>query len=129
MEIGSKEDSLLMKWVFEHKYIPEGDISKAVHERLCAIGRKMYEKHIRAPLTNYPDHSASPEALGYALLHGIISADEALMIHFDHNETVDMYRKKAEKLHESVMQQLATGETYLLFPEYDDKCCSGCCYL
>lgn len=126
--IGTVEDALLMKWVLENEYVRKDDIAKAVHERLCEIGRIMYEWHMCAPLVNYPDHLASPEALGYAILHGAISAEEAGKICFDHGETADEYCKMAEGLHESVMQQLADGPQPLArLPSTDGgMICEGC---
>lgn len=127
--VGTAKDALLMKWVFENEYVPKDDIAKAVHERLCEIGRGVYEWHIAAPLIRYPDHSVSPEALGYAILHGAVSVEEARMIRFDHGETADEYRKMAEGLHESVVRQLAAGNTYFSIPKLSgsDDCCCECC--
>lgn len=126
--IGREKDALLMKWVFEHEYVLKEDLAKAVHDRLCAIGREAYEWHVRAPIVNYPDHSASPEALGYAILHGVVSDEEAKRIRFDHGETAKEYRKMAEGLCEKVMEQLAAGTAFFQMSslpsgDADSYCC------
>lgn len=127
MSIGSEEDALLMKWVLEQHYVSEEDIAKAVHDGLCRSGRENYEWHIRAPSMNAPDHSDSPEALGYAILHGTVSDEETKQIYFDHGETAEGYRKMAEGLHKKVMRQLVSGRAYFRPLKLADMGgCEGC---
>lgn len=114
--MGTREDAFLIGWAIEHKYVAHDALTRAVHERLCAIGREVYEWHMVLPSLRYPDHSASPVALGYALLHGVVSDAEAINILFGHGETAEGYREKAQGLHASVMQQLAAGDTFVSVP-------------
>lgn len=125
--IGPKNDALLMKWLLEHEYVSKEAVGKAVHERLCEIGRIMYERDILS-WGRFPDDPlVLSNALRYAIFYGVISKEEAGKIRFDHSETAEEYRTMAEGLHENVMRQLGAGDAYFSLPKLsDDDCC--CCY-
>ncbi len=127
--IGPKEDALLMKWFLDYGYISKAAVGKAVHERLCEIGRIVYERDILS-WHQFPDGAlVLSNALGYAILHGAVSAEEVKNIRFDHNEAAKEYARAAEGLHENVMRQLASGDAYFRseFSGGDDCCCCDYC--
>lgn len=115
--VGNKKDALLVKWVIENEYVSRNALEDAVHDSICKIGRSIFEWHIQMPHSNYPDHALSPEALGYAMKHGIISSKEIAQIRFDHGQTADTYLQYSEGLLEKVMRQLADGTAF-----YDLSC-------
>lgn len=102
---GDKQDTVLIQWVIQHNYIEHNAIAEAVHEAICRNGREVFEWHRRSP-RNYPDHSHSPQALGYAIAYGALTDEEIRLISFDHGETAETYRKMSEGLYETVMSQL-----------------------
>lgn len=109
--IMSEKDTLLLKWMIESHYISETKLSAAVHLGLCNLGRKCYLwcQNGSSFRINYPDHSLSPEAFGYAIRQGAITPEEAATIRFDHNETLEGFIAGGDGLLESVMEQLAEG--------------------
>lgn len=133
--IGRKEDALLIQWVLEHEYVPEGASWNAVHDGICNVGREMFEwLHRNSQFQRYPDHALSVEALGYAMKYGVLSAKEIASIKFDHGETPEEYKRYAKGLLEKVMKQLAEGTAFFNpfefsheWPDTDDGhcCCSS----
>lgn len=71
----------------------EEEVKARIHERLIEIGKRTYQEILRG---TRPDHTLSPESLGYIIKHGILSAEEISLIDFDHNETADEYVMRAE---------------------------------
>ncbi len=113
--VGRYEDALLVAWMMNH-YLDKkerNELGRAVHEAICAIGRECFAWHRRNPEYNYPDHSLSPLALGYAIKHRALTDEEVASIRFDHGETAEGYAAKAESLLEKVMRQLKEGTAYI----------------
>lgn len=54
----------------------------------------------------YPDHVASPEALAFVLQSGAITSDQAKYIRFDHGETLEQFKTRADGLIDDILRQL-----------------------
>lgn len=85
--------------------ITEDQLRNAVHEGLCAEGRRCYTKHISNPRA-FPTYHWSAEALGYAIKHGRVTDDETAFIIFRHNDTIAHLLNLSEKLLEHAMKYM-----------------------
>ena len=127
--IGDSDDALLVKWVIDNEYISKAKLERAVHDGICQVGRGMFEWCLANPSFNRPDHATSPEALGYAIKHGVISSEEVKLLQFDMGDTPEGFIKSSEGLLESVMSQLAAGTAFFdisALPNFGD-CHDACC--
>jgi hypothetical protein len=85
------------------------EVRDLLHLQLLAIGRENYgwvtQKN---PLyTHYPDHCASPAALGYAIQYNEFTESELKKITFDHGESISTFmRHEAEGLLDRVVRRL-----------------------
>lgn len=93
-----EDDKKLLKFLIKEKYISRDILMSAVHVGLCTAGRRAYEWCMKNPALNHPDHSTSPKALGYAMMHRVFSQEEISKLQFDHGETVEEYIRSAEGL-------------------------------
>ncbi len=119
--VGSHEDAAWLASVislFKPREIAE--LRRAVHETICSTGREAYEWHMKNPSLNYPDHSISPPALGYAIKHGKLTPEEVAAIRFDHGETAEEYVVMADRLLDKVMAQLKAGTAYIDWTRFQD---------
>ncbi len=64
---------------------------EAIHEGILRCGRRCFEDHIRLSIP--PTHTHSPEAIGYACLHGEITKEEAQQINFLYGGSLSKYMK------------------------------------
>lgn len=124
--IGLEKHARLIKCILDQEFVSKDEIAKAVHDRLCDIGREMYEWHICSPRIRHPDHCSSPEALGYVILHSL-SQKEVGSIWFDHGETAEEFGRRGESLLEKVIEQLANGTAFIQTWRFssmagDDEC-------
>lgn len=110
--IGTRTDAQLVKWMLDNRYVSFTEVSEAVHDGICAIGRNMYEWCCADPLGHHPSCSLSPDALGYAMRNGSLSAKEIALIPFARGETPEKYMDMSCGLLEKVMQQLRDGTAY-----------------
>lgn len=92
-------------------------LQAAVHAGLIRYGKQLYAFLVSGGYT-YPDQVASPQALGYALVHGHFSREEIKKIHFSSGETIERYVRYAEDLLESVVKQISSGSGGVL-PDHD----------
>lgn len=92
-------------FLLENGFLDPEALRSAVHEGICTLGRRCFDRHIAHP-NILPDHTLSPEALGYACRHGTVTAEEAACIRFDHDETLGKYVEKAEDFLEKVLTQI-----------------------
>lgn len=102
-----QDEAKLIRWLLENNFLTAADIAQAVHEGICAIGRRDYAWHMRNQRQNYPDHGDSPRGLGYAIKHGAISEEEARLIIFDHGETLETFTRESDGYLEEVIRDLA----------------------
>ena len=70
----------------------EDEIKEVLHKRILDSGRGAYDEVLSGV---YPDHSSSPESLGYLMKHSL-TPKEISRIHFDHGEKPEDYLKKSE---------------------------------
>ncbi len=84
-------DDLLLRWLIQNGIIKKTEFEQAIHQGLCACGRRCYLWTQNNPALNRPDHSLAPEAIGWALMHKAISYEEGLLMKFDHGETIESY--------------------------------------
>ncbi len=116
VNLGSEKDAHLMKWVFENKYMPEKEIRKAVHERICEIGREGYEWCVAEGTHRHPNKVRSPRAFGYAIKYKKISNEEMQKIVFGHKEIREDYVLWADGFIQSVMKILENGTAFKSYP-------------
>jgi len=106
MVLMRKCDAQLIAFLQEKGSLSNEALRSALHKGICACGRSCYEDHIARPSFTPPDHTLSPEALGYACRHGIVTSVEAARIRFDHGETLREYVEKTENFLEEVLSQI-----------------------
>jgi hypothetical protein len=94
----SEENEILLKWLIQNERLGKNELEEAIHKGLCVTGRTAYLWTRRDPLLNRPDHSLAPDAIGWALMHKAITYEEALIMKFDHGETIESYIKSAYDL-------------------------------
>ena len=111
VDIGCKKDAQLIRWALKNKYVPEKEIRKVVHERICEIGREGYEWCV-GETHRYPDKSRSPRAFGYAIKYKKISNEEMRKITFGHKEIKEDYAFWADGFAQNVMKALADGTAF-----------------
>jgi len=87
----SEENEMLIKWLIQNKCLGKNELECAIHKGLCADGRMSYLWTQRNPNANRPDHSGAPDAIGWGLMHKAITHEEALLMKFDHGETIESY--------------------------------------
>jgi hypothetical protein len=100
-------EAQLILFLLENNWVREEELRQALHKGIIACGLNSFEESKR----KFPDHTRSPAALGYALLHGTIAEKQARKIRFDHGETVEKYKENAGNLLEIVYTQIATIAT------------------
>lgn len=106
MVIMRKCDAQLIAFLQERGSLSKEALRSALHKGICACGRSCYEHHIARPSVTPPDHTLSPEALGYACRHGTVTSAEATRIRFEPGETLREYVEKAENFLEKVLSQI-----------------------
>ena len=121
-----KRDALLIQFLIESGCLSDQSLRDAVHIGICNCGYRCFKTHIANPMLTRPDHTRSPQALGYAYLHGKVSQKEARLIMFDHGESLYEYRNNASGFLESVMEQIAqiatSPEPESFQPQMYDPC-------
>lgn len=101
-----KCDAQMIAFLQEKGFLSNDELRSALHKGICACGRSCYENHIARPSVTPPDHTLSPEALGYACLHEEITPHEATLIRFNHDETLTGYLRNADGFLEKVLSQI-----------------------
>lgn len=86
----SKQNKMLITLLIQNDMLAKNELERAIHKGLCAEGRMSY-LWTRRNSMNRPDHSNAPYAIGYALMHRAITYEEALLMKFDHGETLESY--------------------------------------
>ena len=112
VDVGCEKDAQLIKWTLKNKYVPEKEIKKAVHERICEIGREGYEWCVAERTHRHPDKVKSPRAFGYAIRYKKISNEEIKKITFGHKEIKEDYALWADGFDQSVMKMLKDGTAF-----------------
>lgn len=123
------ENQRIFSAVLKLEVISEEELRRAVHARLCSYGRSMLGQVVQHH--EYPDHVSSPPALAYALCHDDLTRSivDARGISFDHGETPESYKARADGLLDKVMAQLVDGPAPAAEASMDDRVgtvCEGC---
>lgn len=122
-------DAVLLKVLLDGGFLSEKDCREAVHKGLVQCGVQMFV-YLQRCSWAYPDHVLSPQALGYAILHEGVTAEQVATIRFDHGETSEQYCENARTLLDTVMEQLRAGPgpepTFV--PQDTSMCCDGSCH-
>jgi hypothetical protein len=121
------ENAVLLKYLVDNGFVARTTLEDFVHTVVMEAGREMYEIHTRRNVP--PDHLASPDVFGYAIAHGAFTERELKKIRFDHGETLDEYRAKAEGLLVRLVDQLLSPPERAAFvsrADGDGCFCEGC---
>lgn len=112
----------ILRELLSTEVVCEADLHQAVHGRLCEMGRASYDEH-RAG--EHPDHTRSPEAFAYALLHNVFTPREEYRIRFDHGDTKESFIRSYENnIRERVVKALLTERAAPSLSVRDtDLCC------
>jgi hypothetical protein len=81
----SDEHRRFLNFCIDENILSQEELEKAATARIIQLGRESYERHIDADVL--PDHTASPQALAYAIRLGGLTDAEVDRIKFDHGET------------------------------------------
>ncbi len=102
------------------------EISQAVHLQLKKIGRKNCEGHRLSKIL--PDHTTSPHAFAYALLHNEFTDGEVSRIKFGDGEDKEKFiRIYANGLKENIIEQLLTERKEPVSTDTNVSDCICCC--
>ncbi len=109
----SNTETQIINMLIAGEVISKEDVEKALHSVLLRVGRECYKQHTRG---EYPDHTISPEALAYAILHGEFTQKERDRIRFDHRETEsDFTRVYGKNVLEKIVQSVLVERTPVVF--------------
>jgi hypothetical protein len=105
-------DTGILNCFLQGKVVSKEKVLELLHNRLKIAGRECYKQHQSSG--QYPDHTISPPAFAYALLHNEFTLKEAAGTKFDHGETKETFIALYEdKLLEDVFRQLTTKQNFL----------------
>lgn len=105
----SAEDAERLKNAIVDGRYSESEIARAVHDLLCLCGQEVYDYCVAARVP--PHSSQSPDAFGYATVHGAIKMEDAVELLKHFGETPVQYTRMAEGLLDSVIAQIRSGAT------------------
>lgn len=118
----SNENVKVLTMLLNEKVVSQEEIEQAVHERLINAGRSSWGEVMGG---TYPDHTTSPEALGYALRYGVFTKTDERAIRYDHGDTKESFIASSEGMKESIVRQLLTEKPT---PPVTEKRTADCCF-